>query len=43
MKRLAVLGSTGSIGVNTLDIAGKFADEFTVMALSAGTNIRLLR
>jgi len=43
MKRLAVLGSTGSIGVNTLDIAGKFGNEFEVMALSAGTNIRLLR
>jgi 1-deoxy-D-xylulose-5-phosphate reductoisomerase len=43
MKRLAVLGSTGSIGVNTLDIAGRFGNEFEVMALSAGTNIRLLR
>ncbi len=43
MKRLAVLGSTGSIGVNTLDIAGRFENEFKVMALSAGTNIRLLR
>ncbi len=43
MKRLAVLGSTGSIGVNTLDIAGRFGNEFEVMALSAGTNIRLLK
>ena len=43
MKRLAVLGSTGSIGVNTLDIAGRFENEFKVMALSAGTNIRLLK
>ena len=43
MKRLAVLGSTGSIGVNALDIAGKFENEFKVIALSAGTNIRLLR
>jgi 1-deoxy-D-xylulose-5-phosphate reductoisomerase len=43
MKRLAVLGSTGSIGVNTLDIAGRFENEFTVMALSAGTNIELLK
>ncbi len=42
MKRLAVLGSTGSIGINTLDIAGRFENEFKVMALSAGTNIRLL-
>ncbi len=43
MKRLAVLGSTGSIGVNTLNIAGRFDNEFTVIALSAGTNIRLLK
>ncbi|MCK5552823.1 MAG: 1-deoxy-D-xylulose-5-phosphate reductoisomerase, partial [Deltaproteobacteria bacterium] len=43
MKRLAVLGSTGSIGVNTLDIACRFEREFNVIALSAGTNIRLLR
>ena len=43
MKRLAVLGSTGSIGVNTLDIAGKFPSEFKVVALSAGTNLPLLR
>jgi 1-deoxy-D-xylulose-5-phosphate reductoisomerase len=43
MKRLAVLGSTGSIGVNTLDIAGRFENEFRVIALSAGTNIPLLR
>jgi 1-deoxy-D-xylulose-5-phosphate reductoisomerase len=42
MKRLAVLGSTGSIGVNTLDVASRFKDEFEVVALSAGTNIRLL-
>jgi len=43
MKRLAVLGSTGSIGVNTLDIARRFENEFKVVALSAGTNIQLLR
>lgn len=43
MKRLAVLGSTGSIGVNTLDIAGRFENEFKVVALAAGTNIQLLR
>jgi 1-deoxy-D-xylulose-5-phosphate reductoisomerase len=43
MKRLAVLGSTGSIGVNTLDIAGRFKNEFKVVALSAGSNIQLLR
>jgi 1-deoxy-D-xylulose-5-phosphate reductoisomerase len=43
MKRLAVLGSTGSIGVNTLDIAGRFSNEFKVVALSAGINLPLLK
>ena len=43
MKRLAILGSTGSIGVNTLHIARQFPDRFQVVSLSAGLNIRLLR
>lgn len=43
MKKLAILGSTGSIGVNTLDVIERFRDRYTVVALSAGTNIRLLR
>ncbi|MCJ7662662.1 MAG: 1-deoxy-D-xylulose-5-phosphate reductoisomerase, partial [Desulfobacterales bacterium] len=43
MKRLAILGSTGSIGVNTLEIAGRFREEFEVLALAAGTNLPLLR
>ena len=43
MKRLAILGSTGSIGVNTLDIVRQFPDQFEVVSLSAGLNIQLLR
>lgn len=43
MKRLAILGSTGSIGVNTLDIVKRFPERFKVMGLSAGVNIKLLR
>ncbi len=43
MKRLAILGSTGSIGVNTLDIVRQFPEQFQVVSLSAGLNIRLLR
>jgi 1-deoxy-D-xylulose-5-phosphate reductoisomerase len=43
MKRLAILGSTGSVGVNTLEIVGRFREEFEVLALAAGTNISLLR
>lgn len=42
MKNIAVLGSTGSIGVNTLDIAGKFPDKFNVVSLACGGNIDLL-
>lgn len=43
MKRLAILGSTGSIGVNTLEIVGRFREEFEVLALAAGQNLSLLR
>jgi 1-deoxy-D-xylulose-5-phosphate reductoisomerase len=42
MKRLAILGSTGSIGVNTLDIVRQFPEKFEVISLSAGLNVRLL-
>jgi len=43
MKRLAILGSTGSIGVNTLDIVCQFPEKFEVVSLSAGMNIQLLK
>ena len=42
MKRLALLGSTGSIGVSTLDVVASFADRFEVVALAAGGNLELL-
>ena len=42
MKRLAILGSTGSIGVTTLDVVGRFPDRFEVVALGAGKNIERL-
>ena len=42
MKRLAILGSTGSIGVSTLEIVASFADRFRVLALTAGRNLDLL-
>jgi 1-deoxy-D-xylulose-5-phosphate reductoisomerase len=42
MKRLAVLGSTGSIGVSTLEIVAEHADRFQVVALTAGRNLALL-
>ena len=42
MKKISVLGSTGSIGVNTLDVVNRNPDRFEVVALSAGSNIELL-
>jgi 1-deoxy-D-xylulose-5-phosphate reductoisomerase len=42
MKRLAILGSTGSIGVNALEIVGRFREEFEILALAAGKNLSLL-
>jgi len=43
MKRLVILGSTGSIGVNTLKIVERCNEEFEVLALAAGQNLALLR
>lgn len=41
-KKIALLGSTGSIGTQTLDVISRFPDKFTVEVLTAGNNIRLL-
>jgi 1-deoxy-D-xylulose-5-phosphate reductoisomerase len=42
LKRLSLLGSTGSIGTQTLDIVDACPDNFVVDALSAGTNSELM-
>ena len=42
MMRVAVLGSTGSIGVSTLDVLGRHPDRFEVTALAAASNDRRL-
>ncbi len=42
MKRLAILGSTGSIGVQALDVVARFPDRFEVVALAAGRNLARL-
>ena len=42
MKGLVVLGSTGSIGRQTLDIVRAFPDEFRVVGLAGGRNLELL-
>lgn len=42
MRSLSVLGSTGSIGCNVLNIVEKFPQELTVQALAAKSNVELL-
>ena len=42
MKNISILGSTGSIGTQTLDVISYFPDKFRVVGLSAGNNIDLL-
>ena len=42
MKRLCILGSTGSIGTQTLEVVRGNQSEFQVTALTAGDNITLL-
>lgn len=42
MKKIAILGSTGSIGQSTLDVLQMNPDKFRVSALVAGGNIKLL-
>ncbi len=42
MKGICILGSTGSIGVNTLDVVGRHPDRYRVVALTANNNVDLL-
>src|SRR6478609_2357199 len=39
MKRIAILGSTGSIGRSTLSVAESYPDRFQIMTLAAGGNL----
>ena len=43
MKKVAILGSTGSIGRQALEVISKLQDKFEVTALAAGNNIDLLK
>jgi 1-deoxy-D-xylulose-5-phosphate reductoisomerase len=43
MKRISLLGSTGSIGCSTLDVIGSHPEELMVTALAAGRNLGLLK
>ena len=42
MKNIAILGSTGSVGANTLDVIARHPDRYRVAALAAGKNDALL-
>ena len=42
MKRIAILGSTGSIGRSTLNIVESYPDRFAVTSLAAGSNLELI-
>jgi 1-deoxy-D-xylulose-5-phosphate reductoisomerase len=42
LKTLTILGSTGSIGVSTLDVVGRYPEQYRVHALVAGRNVGLL-
>jgi len=42
LKNLTILGSTGSIGVSTLDVVGRHPEKYRVLALVAGNNTDLL-
>jgi len=41
MKRIAILGSTGSIGRSTLSVVESYPDRFQVVSLAAGSNLEL--
>ena len=42
-KRISILGSTGSIGRQTLEVVSAFPDRFKIIGLTAGQNLRLLQ
>ncbi|WP_035298297.1 1-deoxy-D-xylulose-5-phosphate reductoisomerase [Brevibacillus thermoruber] len=42
MKRISLLGSTGSIGMSTLDVVAQHPEEFSIVALAAGNNMERL-
>lgn len=42
MKNIALLGSTGSIGVNVLNVVRQFPEKYRIVSLAAGRNVDLL-
>ncbi|WP_419175612.1 1-deoxy-D-xylulose-5-phosphate reductoisomerase [Desulfosediminicola sp.] len=43
MKRIALLGSTGSIGVNVLEVVRQFPEDYSIVGLAAGRNLDRLK
>lgn len=43
MKKLAILGSTGNVGTQVLDVVDKYPDKFEIIALSGNGNVGLLK
>ena len=43
MKKISLLGATGSIGIQTLDIIGSNPDKFKLVSFSAGMNMDSVR
>ena len=42
LTKITILGSTGSIGVSTLDVVGRHTEKYQIFALVAGTNVDVL-
>ena len=42
-QRITILGSTGSVGANTLEVIARHPDRFTVFALAAQRNVAILK
>ncbi len=42
MKKIAIIGSTGSIGTQTLEVVRSYPEELSAAALAAGRNVRLM-
>ena len=42
-KKISILGSTGSIGVQALEVLDKLRDKFEIVALAGGSNVELLK
>ena len=39
MKKISLLGSTGSIGTNVLDVIERNPEKFQILGMSAGNNV----